>query len=216
MPPKHDVHLRASERQQLEALVKQGHTSARQINRARILLVADAQIRDEDIAATLGVSHTTIWKVRKAYCQNTSKPLMDLLKYQLRRKQPLKVDKHVESYVAMITCSDPPEGRARWTLRMMADRMVQLQVVDSICAESVRKALSSTHLKPWRGALLGYKATCEIKWKALMTDLSQPKPLWMRIMSARRRKILAVCRPCHMDIQYNRPKSAEKGYRRAG
>jgi AI2M/AI1M-like, HNH endonuclease/Type II intron maturase len=53
-----------------------------------------------------------------------------------------------------------------------------------------------------------------------LADLNQKgrreKPLWMRIMSARRRKTLAVCRPCHMDIQYNRPKSAEKGYRRAG
>ena len=67
MPPKrYYVHLRAPERQQLETFVKHGHKSARQINRARILLLADAQTRDEDIAATLGISLPTIYKMRKA------------------------------------------------------------------------------------------------------------------------------------------------------
>ena len=147
MPPKrYKVHLRAPERQQLETFVKHGHKSARQINRARILLFADAQTRDEDSAAPLGVSLPTIYKMRKAYCQNTSQPLLDFLKDQPRSGQPLKVDTRVASHVAMIACADPPEGRARWTLQMIADRLVQLQVVDSICVESVRKALKKTSL----------------------------------------------------------------------
>jgi hypothetical protein len=170
------VHLSATERQQLEALVKQGHKSAREINRARILLLADAQMRDVDIAAAVGVSLQTTYTTRKAYCQNASKPLLDLVKYQPRHTERRKVDKRIEAYVAMIACSDPPAGRARWTLRMMADRFVQLQVVDSIAIESVRKALNNTQLKPWRGALLGYKATCEMKWKALMTTLFRLRP----------------------------------------
>ena len=126
MPPKrYDVHLRAPERQPLATFVKHGHKSARQINRARLLLFADAQTRDEDIAATLGVSLPTIDKMRQASCQNTATPLLDFLQDQPRSGQPLTVDTRVASPVAMIACADPHEGRARWTLRMIADRWVQ-------------------------------------------------------------------------------------------
>ena len=138
---RYPVHLSASERQQLEVFVKHGHQSARQINRARILLLADAETRDEDIAAILGISLPTIYHVRKKYCLNTTEPLLDILKDRPRSGQPLKVDTRVASHVAMIACSNPPEGRARWTLQMIADQVVALDVVDSICVESVRKAL---------------------------------------------------------------------------
>lgn len=149
MPHKrYHVQLSTSERQQLEAFVKHGHKSARQINRARILLLADAHIRDEDIAATLGISLPTIYKMRKKYCCNTAAPLLDLLKDQPRSGQPLKVDHRVNTHVAMIACSAPPEGRARWTLQMIADKLVALQIVDSICQESVRKALKKTSSNP--------------------------------------------------------------------
>jgi transposase len=149
MPNKcYHVHLSAVERQQLDAFVKHGHKSARQINRARILLLADAHTRDEDIAALLSVSLPTIYKMRKKYCQNTSASVLDLLQEQPRSGQPLKVDTHVASHVAMIACSDPPEGQARWTLQLIADKLVTLHVVDSICVESVRKALKKTSSNP--------------------------------------------------------------------
>jgi transposase len=149
MPNKcYHVHLSESERQQLDAFVKHGHKSARQINRARILLLADAQTRDEDIAAILGVSLPTIYKMRKKYCQNTSASILDLLQEQPRSGQPLKVDTRVESHVSMIACSDPPEGQARWTLQLIADKLVTLHVVDSICVESVRKALKKIDSNP--------------------------------------------------------------------
>jgi transposase len=145
MPNKfYHVHLSASERQQLDAFVKHGHKSARQINRARILLLADAQIRDEDIAAILRVSLPTIYKMRKKYCRHTSESLLELLKDQPRSGQPRKVDTRVESHVSMIACSDPPEGQARWTLQLIAEKLITLHVVDSICIESVRKALKKT------------------------------------------------------------------------
>jgi transposase len=149
MPNKlYHVHLRESDRQQLEVFVQHGHKSARQINRARILLLADAQTRDEDIAAILGVSLPTVYKMRKKYCHNTSTPILALLQEQPRSGQPLKVDTRVESHVSMIACSDPPAGQARWTLQLIADKFVTLQVVDSICVESVRKALKKTGSNP--------------------------------------------------------------------
>jgi Type II intron maturase len=81
-------------------------------------------------------------------------------------------------------------------------------------AEVLDKLLRSTC------EICGVTGEVEMHHIRKLADLNQKgrreKPLWMRIMSARRRKTLAVCRPCHMDIQYNRPKSAEKGYRRAG
>jgi transposase len=145
MPNKlYHIHLREFERQQLKAFVKRGHKPARQLNRARLLLLADAQTRDEDIAALLGVSLPTIYKMRKKYCQNTSEAILELLKDQPRSGQPRKVDTRVESHVSMIACSDPPKGHTRWTLQMIADKLITLHVVDSICIESVRKALKKT------------------------------------------------------------------------
>jgi transposase len=138
---RYHVHLSEPERHQLEEFVKHGNKSARQINRARILLLADAHTRDEDIAAILQVSLPTIYKMRKKYAQQTSAPILELLRDQPRSGQPLKVDTRVESHVSMVACSDPPAGRARWTLQMIADKLVELHVVESICAESVRKAL---------------------------------------------------------------------------
>ena len=128
--------------------VKQGKKSARAITRARILLFADAQKTDEDIATLLGVSRPTVYHPRKKYHERTSQPLVELLQEQPRSGQPLKIDTRVESHISLIACSDPPEGSARWTLQMIADRLVPLNVVESICQESVRKALKKTPCNP--------------------------------------------------------------------
>lgn len=142
MPRKiYHVHLTEQEREQLETFVKQGKKSARAITRARILLFADEQKGDEDIATLLGVSRPTIYHLRKKYHQRTSQHILDLLQEKFRSGQPIKVDTRVESHISMIACSDPPEGATRWTLQMLADQLVALAVVESICKESVRKAL---------------------------------------------------------------------------
>jgi transposase len=146
MPKKlYHVQLTATEREQLETYVKQGKKSARAMNRARILLLADEQHSDEEIMEILGISRQTVHKVRKRYQQSPSKNILELLQEKPRPGQPVKIDTRVESHVAMIACAEVPEGAARWTLHMIADRLVELKVVDSICAESVRKALKKTH-----------------------------------------------------------------------
>lgn len=145
MPQKcYHVHLSHQEREQLETFVQQGKRAARAINRARILLFADEGKRDADIAALLGISRTTVYMVRKKYHTRTSQNILDLLQEKPRSGQPIKVDTRVTSHVSLIACSEPPEGAATWTLQMIADKLVALQVVDSICKESVRKALKKT------------------------------------------------------------------------
>jgi len=145
MPRKlYTVHLNEQEREQLETFVKHGKKSARAITRARILLFADAQKTDVETATLLRVSRPTVYHLRKKYHARTSPHILELLQEQPRSGQPFKIDTRVESHISLIACSDPPAGFARWTLQMIADRLVTLNVVESICKESVRKALKKT------------------------------------------------------------------------
>jgi putative transposase len=142
------VHLTAQERTQLEMYVKQGKKSARAITRARILLLSDVEPSDDDIMETLGICRQTIYNVQKKYHEKKGNHILDLLQEKLRPGQPVKVDSRMAAHVAMIACSEAPTGAARWTLQLIADRLVELNVVDSICLESVRKALKKTNSNP--------------------------------------------------------------------
>jgi transposase len=142
---KHPVTLSAQERTELQAFVSRGKRSAREINRARILLLADEGKKDAEILPLLGISRGTVHNVRKQYCQREQEHILDFLKEAPRSGAPLKIDSRVEANVSMIACSDPPEGSARWTLHMIADKLVKLAVIDSICHESVRRTLKKTN-----------------------------------------------------------------------
>jgi transposase len=142
------VQLTAQERTHLEMYVTQGKKSARAITRARILLLSDAEHRDDDLRATLGICRQTIYNVQKRYHENTGNQILHLLQETLRPGQPVKVDRRMAAHVAMIACSEAPTGAARWTLQLLADRLVELNVVDSICLESVRKALKKPNSNP--------------------------------------------------------------------
>jgi len=107
-------------------------------------LLSDEAYRDEDIMDTLGISRQTIYHVRKKYHAHTGKHILDLLQEQPRPGQPVKVDTRMAAHVAMIACSEAPAGAAHWTLQLIADRLVELQVTDSIGVESMRKALKKT------------------------------------------------------------------------
>ena len=119
MPRKlYTVHLNEQEREQLETFVQHGKKSARAITRARILLFADEQKTDEEIAMLLRVSRPTIYHLRKKYHARTSPHILELLQEKSRSGQPIKIDTRVESHISLIACSAPPEGSARWTLQM--------------------------------------------------------------------------------------------------
>lgn len=138
------VSLKSRERQELTQFVSHGKKSAREINRARILLLADEGKIDKEIVAALGVSRPTVSAVRKKYFKRKHDTILDLLKDDARGGRPIKADSRVEAHITMIACSDPPEGSAKWTLRMIADKIVKLEVIDSISHERVRTSLKKT------------------------------------------------------------------------
>jgi transposase len=144
MPRKiHHIVLSNKDYLQLRCYVQGGHKSARAINRARILLFADMGMTDEDIASTLGISMATVYRVRKNY--NTSGLTMALAE-KPRRGAPAKLDGRAEATLTMLACSSPPEGYGRWTLQLLADKLVELQVVDAISLPTISTALKKTNL----------------------------------------------------------------------
>jgi transposase len=139
------VTLTQEERHDLERCVARGKKSAREITRARILLLAQEGRRATAIAQTLGVARGTLYNVCQKYKQQKARtPLVEGLQDEPRSGRPLKFDSRVEAKVTMIACSEPPAGRARWTLHLIADKVVQLGVTESISHESVRQLLKKT------------------------------------------------------------------------
>lgn len=142
LPP---VGLRQAEREALEAFVSSGNKNAREINRARILLLKDAGKKDREIMDLLHTSRPTIWSMHKKYHQTAYEDILDLLKDAPRSGRPTQIDARVEANITLIACSDPPEGSARWTLHMIADKVVEMNVTDSLSHESVRSVLKKTN-----------------------------------------------------------------------
>lgn len=149
MPTKFRVTLTNDERQQLSALISTGKAAAAKLVHARILLKAD-QIpgsptwTDEQIAAALDASISTVRRVRQSFVEED-------LESALNRKKPTgrqfrKLDGAQEAHLIAIACSPPPEGRVRWTLNLLADRLVKLSIVESITGECVRTTLKKTNL----------------------------------------------------------------------
>jgi len=142
------VRLSQDEREQLMALVKSGKASALKLVRARILLKADQQKRgpawtDGEIAEAVEVSMKTVFNVRRKWVEHG-------LDAALERKppdapaKPRKLDGNVEAKLVATCCGPPPKGRAKWTLRLLAAKLVELEAVDSISPETVRQALKKT------------------------------------------------------------------------
>jgi len=139
----HVVKLTGEEREELLQFLRKGKSSARSQTRARILLLSDEGLEDDEIAETLKVSKSTICRIRKRYCEGG---LDFALQEKPRSGAPNKIDGRVEAQLTLIACSDPPEGRSRWTVRLLADRLVELEVVDSISHMSVQRLLKKMKL----------------------------------------------------------------------
>lgn len=128
----------------LKRFVNQGQKNAREINRARILLLANENRKVKDIAQVLGTSQATICNVRKKYKRQEHQHILEVIKDKPRSGRPLELDSRIEAKVSMIACSAPPAGRARWTLQLIADKLVKLEEVEHISHESVRQLLKKT------------------------------------------------------------------------
>ena len=140
------IKLTKEERTELSQLIKSGKHSARVLGRARILLLLDRSQGQErklqEIAEAMLTSIGTVSNVKRRY-------LKDGLEHGLRdRPRPgakPKIDGEVEAHLISLTCSEPPEGQARWTLRLLADKLVELELVESISHVAVRDALKKTN-----------------------------------------------------------------------
>ena len=142
MPQKvYQVQLSSRDRGELEKYIKQGKPAARAVTRARILLLADEDYRDEEIMEVLGVSRPTVAKMRRKYYEQPGGKVLELLQEAARPGHPVKLDSRLAAHVASIACSAAPAGAARWTLQLIADRVVELKLVETISRESIRQVL---------------------------------------------------------------------------
>jgi putative transposase len=137
------VHLNEQEREELRQYLRKGKSSARSLTRARILLLADDGRDDEEIAETLKVSKSTIIRIRTRYCEGG---LDSALHEKARSGAPSKIDGRIEAELTLLACSDPPDGRSKWTVRLLADKLVEIEVVDSISHMSVQRLLKKMKL----------------------------------------------------------------------
>ena len=141
------VRLEAEEREGLHRLVSVGKGAARKLTRARILLQADQSgdgpgWTDERIAEGLGVAVRTIESVRRQLVEEGLEATLE--RRRPRREYERRLDGAKEAKLVAVCCSKPPDGRKRWTLRLLADQLVELRVVDSISYETVRRTLQKT------------------------------------------------------------------------
>jgi len=148
MAKKYVVTLKVEERGQLLALLGSGTAKARTLTHARILLKADEGWQDQTICKALNVSVATIERVRKQFVFEGFEA--SLKRRRSKRAYRRKVDGEQEAHMVALACSSAPEGYARWSLRLLADRVVQMKIIDSISHETVRQVLGDNELKPWR------------------------------------------------------------------
>jgi len=147
MNVRYRVELNQAERSELTALLSGGKHAARKLKRAQILLATDAGASDEDIATSVGVGGSTVYRTKRRFVEGN---LEGALSEEPRPGAGRKLSGKQEALLVATACSSPPEGRARWTLELLAGAMVKLTVHDSISRETVRRRLAENDLKPWR------------------------------------------------------------------
>jgi transposase len=143
MPKKYIVSLSKSERQELEEFVSVGKTQAYRIKHANILLAVDANrlsMSDEDAAKTFGCHVNTVANVRQRFVEEGIGAAIERKKQKSPSRQRV-LDGAGEAKLIQLACSEPPKGRSRWTLELLASELVALKIVDSISDQTVRRTL---------------------------------------------------------------------------
>lgn len=146
---KYIVRLSARERRDLKTLTSTGKAPAHRIRHARILMLADEGSQgpawiDEDVAEAVGVTARTVENIRKRFVNEGLEAAVNRKK-QIRPSRERLLDGRQEAQLVALCCSAPPKGRSRWTLRLLADQIVALEIVDSISHETVRQTLKKTN-----------------------------------------------------------------------
>ncbi len=148
MPKKiYIVTLTVEERAHLRELISKGKAAAYKQRHARVLLKTDQgrhgeHWTDEQIERALDVHPTTVERLRKRFVEEGFEATLG--RKEQKNRKAKKIDGRAEAHLVALSCGEPPEGRKRWTLKLLADRLVELELVDSVCQETVRQTLKKT------------------------------------------------------------------------
>lgn len=145
MVKKYVVTLADAQRAELRALIRTGTAPARLLTRARVLLLTDQGVTDEHIAATLHVGTTTVERLRRRFVEEG---LDSTLQERPRPGGTPKLDGKQEALLVALACSEPPQERAKWTMQLLADKLVAIGAVETISDETVRRVLKKTTSSP--------------------------------------------------------------------
>jgi len=138
----HCVKLKKQARQYLQKIVESGEEKARKITRCRILLLADQGKTDQEICNALNVCLATIFNIRRRYCREG---LERAISEGARSGQPAKFKGKTMAKITAIACSKPPQGQAKWSLRLLADHVIELNIVETISHVSIGNILKKTN-----------------------------------------------------------------------
>lgn len=147
MKKRYIVNLTVSEREALRQLVRRERVSGLKRMRASILLKADDGQTDQEIADDLEVGLVTVERVRKRCIERGVEACLDR-KVQEVPSRPRKLDGATEAKLVQIACSSPPVGRTRWTLSLLADRLVELEIFDAVSVSTIQRSLKKTSSSP--------------------------------------------------------------------
>ena len=147
MNVRYRVELSQAERDQLTEMLRGGHHAARKVKRAQILLAADSGTTDAAIAASVAIGESTVYRTKRRFVEGN---LELALSEEPRPAPPRKLSGKELALLVATACSNPPQGRARWTLELLAGEMVRLTDHSELSRETVRRRLAENELKPWR------------------------------------------------------------------
>src|SRR5439155_5618065 len=147
MNVRYRVELSQGERDGFTAMLSKGKRAARKLKRAQLLLAADAGSSDEEIARAVSVGGSTVYRTKRRFVEGN---LERALSEEQRPGAERKLTGKQEALLVATACASPPEGRARWTLGLLAGAMVKLTDHESLSGETVRRRLAENGLKPWR------------------------------------------------------------------
>lgn len=146
------IKLSSEERSELEKLSRKRRAAAHKVLKARALLLCDESeegggLKDCEIVRKIDIAPCTLQRLRQRCCEVGPLEALER-KSQQRPSRPRKLDGEAQARLTTLACSEPPEGCARWTLRLLADHLVELEVVDSISYETVREELKKANSSP--------------------------------------------------------------------
>lgn len=141
MAHKYIVDLTTDEQEHLLNLIKKGKPSARKVARAHVLLHADEGATDEEIAESLHLGTSTVHRTRQRFVEEG---LTAALSEQLRPGKAPTLTGKQKAYLVALACSTPPEGRRRWTMQLLADRLIELKQVEKVSSDIVQRTLKKT------------------------------------------------------------------------